>query len=290
MKNSFSLAILGLPRSGTSMVCNLCIEAGFDPYLSDDSKFFGGSPFNEKGYFEEVRMTLLNDQLLRVFYSPEYSFLNPPSLSKRIHSSIEEINNDFEYDINEETLDMPKSYLKNLKDFTGKDSDVWGLSRMTKGERWYRGYESFGVNNLLGIKNYLSCYSDSISNKNKVVKDPRLSLTYDLFNFENVKLIIVERDFNEIENSIKNHYGPGMFEQNYFQDIKWCSNHFNLKIKYCSKEKFRENYYQHLQRFINSGIESFKLDYNKLITLDESHIKDLENFIESKINKSVISK
>tara|TARA_S200000501_G_scaffold371649_1_gene415172 strand:- start:389 stop:1261 length:873 start_codon:yes stop_codon:yes gene_type:complete len=290
MKNPFSLAILGLPRSGTSMVCNLCIEAGFDPYLSNDSKFFGGSPFNQKGYFEEVRMTLLNDQLLRIFYGPEYSFLKPPSLSERIHSSLREVNEDFEYDINEETLYMPKSYLKSLSKYTGKDSDIWGLSRMTKGEKWYQGYKSFGVNNLSGVKNYLANYSNSVSKKNKVVKDPRLSLTYDLYNFKNVKLVIVERDFLEIENSIKNHYGPGMFEENFFEDIDWCSNHFNLKIKYCSKEKFKENYYQHLEYFLSTGIESFKLDYNKLIKLEETHIKEFENFIENKVNRSIISK
>ena len=46
-----SLIVLGMPRSGTSLTAHLCIDAGYNPSISEDSKFFGGSPFNKGGYY-----------------------------------------------------------------------------------------------------------------------------------------------------------------------------------------------------------------------------------------------
>ena len=98
------LIVLGPPRSGTSLVTWLCIRAGYDPEIFLDSKFFGGSPYNPDGYHEEVRFTLLNDQLIRGVYGENFSFLFPPEFNGNKVAS--DLRDDFYYDLNEATLSI----------------------------------------------------------------------------------------------------------------------------------------------------------------------------------------
>ena len=53
--------VLSLPRCGSSLLTNLISSAGYNVY---GSELLGPSAFNIDGYFEDTKVTLLNDQLI----------------------------------------------------------------------------------------------------------------------------------------------------------------------------------------------------------------------------------
>lgn len=284
-----SLIILGMPRSGTSLVANLCIDSGYNPKISPDSKFFGGSPFNKGGYYEEVRLTLLNDQLIRLKYGNSYSFLFPPSIKKNFQPI--NLNKDFSYDITETTLDIPIDFTKNLKKYTGTETDIWGLSRMDREGRWYKAYEKFGVNNVNGISEYINYYSSTLSKKrNLIIKDPRLCFTLLDYNLKNIKILIVKRSMKKVVASLKRHYGPNFLTNKTFDGFSWNSNHFNLKVSPIEESKFQKNYLDNIKAIKENYTYIHEVSYEKLLMLDKLHIKELEGFIGKKVNTELIQK
>jgi len=283
-----SLIIIGLPRSGTSLVTSLCIDVGYNPNIFEDSKFFGGSPYNPKGYQEEVRFTLLNDQLIRSLYGPSYSFLYPPKFN--IKKDLSLIPDDFHYDINESTLSIPDDYESKVKFYSGSAIDYWGLTRMRSGEKWFKGYAKFGVSTGSEIKDAVRKYSERLSEKNGlIIKDPRLCLSFNLYDFENCKFIFVERSFDKVVSSMKRHYGLRLFSNSCFKKFDWVSNHFNLQVKPMATESLLNRYQYSINKFRESVRSYFNLSYDLLVSKDRDHISELEGFISGKIDESKIN-
>ena len=72
------LVILGCPRSGTSLLTRLLVNAGFD--ISREDLMKPNIHFNKDGYFENINIVKINDQLIRLLNkNNEYTFLNIPS-------------------------------------------------------------------------------------------------------------------------------------------------------------------------------------------------------------------
>ena len=288
MTKSKSLIILGMPRSGTSLTANLCINAGYNPLIAKDSKFFGGSPFNKGGYYEEVRLTLLNDQIIRILYGKKFSFLYPPNKLNN-KENIFSKNYDFQYDITDKNLDIPKDYKKNIIKYTGIKNDIWGLTRMLPGKRWHNGYSKFNVSNFEDIKKNLTIYSKKIKNGNNfLIKDPRLCFTLNQYSLKNEKIIIVKRKSQKHKKSLKRHYGPRFLSSKTYKDCAWVSNHFNLKISPISYKTFSTNYNNNIEIIKKTHKNFIEIDYEHIIEFNIKEISKLENFIEAKVDKSII--
>ena len=279
-----TVIVLGTPRSGTSLLTKLCETSGLNLKIFDDSKFFGNSVHNPTGYHEEVRLTLLNDQLIRGLYSYNNNFLSPPDISNEPVPRLKQLDG-FAYDIDETTLDIPKDYLENLEKYTGHPRDDWGLGRMLKQQRWYRGYSKFGLNDGDGVLRTVAKYKERLNKKRGfLIKDPRLTFTLPFYGFESPKIIIVERSEDEILISLRSHYGPRFLTDDPFDGHSWVSNHFNLNIKPMTRVKFFSLYDLAMRKIKIKKKKVLSIDYNKLVERDRGIIKILEDFLERKIN------
>jgi hypothetical protein len=136
------ILILSPPRNGSSVLANLVESSGYKNYTSDNSTLLNPSEFNKAGYFEDTLITLLNDQLIRMVYGDEYSFLYTPTLEQFKNINLNYSSNFF-HDI--ESPFIPENYQNKIEHYTGKDWDVWGLTRMFPGEKWYKCYSKYGV-------------------------------------------------------------------------------------------------------------------------------------------------
>lgn len=279
--------VLGLPRSGTSLVTRLCISAGYDPEIFPDSKFFGGSPYNKDGYNEEVRLTLLNDQLIRGLYGGQYSFLYPPEVSDNLTAP--NLSDEFYFDIDKSSLSLPDDFENKLTHYTGTDFDYWGLTRMRENEKWYKAYTKFGLAGGLEIKKTFLRYNEVLRKRKRLVlKDPRLCITGHLYDLTDIDIVFVERDFAGIEHSMRRHYGPRLFSSNTFKCVNWVSNHFNLKVGPMSKSQFLSRYNDHLIKMRDKKLHSFTVNYNLLVQGDLDHISQFEKFLGQKVDKDLI--
>ena len=291
MSNIF---VISQPRSGSSMLANLIGSAGYVSYTAKNSILLSPSTQNKSGYFEDIKLMLLNDQLIRSLYGSDFSFLYPPSNESRKfnHSNYEDnIPEDFFYDIFEETLYLPDNFKDDPSKYTGMSWDVWGLTRMLPGKKWYKCYSNFGVcskNEMFIAKKEIE--SDINNSTNYVIKDPRFSLTMELYNFsefENNKFIFLTRSHNSVINSMRKHYGPKMFSESYLKNTNYVSNHFNHKIGYMSYDNFNNRY-----NFLKNSWHKdnwIEIAYEKIINKDSQELKKLENFLGSKIDKLIIS-
>jgi hypothetical protein len=178
----------------------------------------------------------------------DYSFLFPPLSLSRIYNSDnfeESINDNFNYDISESTLFLPDNFANNPSFYTGTSWDIWGLTRMIEGGKWFNCYSKFCVFNKEQIISAKKELEQAInSSDNLVIKDPRLSLTMEIFNFSenNNKIIFLEREPTSTINSMRNHYGPNMFTSNFMLNTDLVSNHFNHKVKFLNYSEFNERY------------------------------------------------
>ena len=290
MKKHKKVAILGMPRSGTSLVSGLLKESGYLPSPNNDVKLFGPSEMNPDGYFEDVQFTLLNDQLIRYTYGEEYSFLFPPvqSLEKSLI-----VQGEFHYDICESTLDIPLDYNDNRIKYTGSEKDYWGISRMVKGEKWHKCYNSFQLDSHIGIKEVIKSYSlSSKIQKPFFLKDPRMSFVIPYYKDMFDSFIWVYRDdIDSHKKSLKNHYGNQYMTNNNVGEFNWSSNHFNHKVGKIDYEELALRYEYSKNILLNS------IDKDQLLNVSfESLVKgksgksfnDIENFIECDINESFI--
>lgn len=279
-----NILVLSLPRSGSSLLCELVESAGYKLELFEDSTYLNPSNLNQRGYREEVRFTLLNDQLLRVFYSNETSFLNTKCLQNE-----PSFRKDFHYDIDEFSLWLPNKYENRLIELTGNSWDIWGLTRMSPGKKWYRCYEKFDLHSaheLIAVKSKYESLLNSTSGY--VLKDPRLALTLKFYKFDtnNFKVLIINRDPKSVLSSCRNHYGPNIFLEKYIDQSNIVSNHFNYKIGFQNFESWRNSYYDALN-LIATKYETMKINYEDFFK-DRSNVKQLEKFIDAKINLNLI--
>ena len=142
-----NVLVISPPRSGSSVLSQLLESAGYiDPNILGGHNSINISPsqFNSSGYNEDVAFTLLNDQLIRLMYGQQYSFLHSPPCSSIVsaYNSTFDLNHisSFYYDIDESSLVIPNNYLSRLQELASHSWDVWGLSRMLKNRKWYKVY------------------------------------------------------------------------------------------------------------------------------------------------------
>jgi hypothetical protein len=284
---SNNIIILSLPRNGSSLLANLITSAGYKNYISEGSELMNGSDFNIDGYFEDTLVTLLNDQLIKATYGEKYSFLYIPELDRiKYPDSLKE----FEYDIDEHTLFVPEDYQNKIEEYIGCNWDVWGLTRMIEGKKWYNCYSKFNIQNLLGILKQKETLENRFNNSsNTILKDPRMALTYPLFKFNNHKIIYIQRNPENTLNSMKRHYGKNIFTQNYLPGVNYCSNHFNYKIEYQDFNYYFNTYHSAIQYWINEKKDNYiTIDFDDLLNKDPETVNSINEFIGGEINIDLI--
>ena len=246
--SSSKILVLSLPRSGSSFITQVIADSGYQPSLfAKPEAKFSAHEFNKHGYYEDVPFTLLNDQLLKLYFGMEYSFLYPPSHQdfQKIHkSAITNLPEDFHYDVDEKTVFIPKNFTENVEDFTGTDWDVWGITRMVNGGKWQNCY----IKNQMATKNDILTRKEDYKRRieqtdyDLVLKDPRLALTLPLYNLENVKIVWIKRKPQDTLASMRRHYGPRMFTDELMPNTPYVSNHFNHKVQPMSFEEYLDRY------------------------------------------------
>lgn len=136
--------VLSLPRCGSSVMTSLISSAGYNVYTS--TGLLGPSSFNKDGYFEDIKITLLNDQLIRMVYGSDYSFIHTPALDEfKLKTNQSLTQTDFEFDLDD--IYFPPNFENQLSEYIGCDWDVWGLTRMLPGGKWYNAYSKYKVKN-----------------------------------------------------------------------------------------------------------------------------------------------
>lgn len=276
------------------MLANLIGSAGYVNYTAKNSTLLSPSTQNKSGYFEDVKLMLLNDQLIRSLYGSDFSFLYPPSNESRRYNYLnyeDNIPEHYFYDISEETLYLPDGFIADPGKYTGISWDVWGLTRMLPGKKWYRCYSAFDVcdkHGMLAAKKEIE--NDINNSKNYVIKDPRFSLTVELYNFsefENNKFVFLTRSESSVIDSMRKHYGPKMFSDSYLKNSSYVSNHFNHKVGYMSYADFNERY-NFIKKYVYAA-NSIEIVYEKIINKNSGELERLEDFLHSKIDRSIIS-
>lgn len=268
---SENVIILSPPRSGSSLLCNIIKNSGFNCFVSDNSNLIGPSEFNPDGYFEDNYLSLLNDQIIRNRFGLDYSFLHAPAFGKPA------IRSEFSYDIDNSTLFIPKGFASNVESFTGVNWDNWGLTRMTSGKKWYKCYSKNNLQTGKEIKNAIEEFSNQIkSSKNKVIKDPRLAFTIDLLGIKKAKYIYLKRDHKSHLKSMRRHYGKNIFTELFFDSTNFCSNHFNYKIKFQKYESYIARYDKFIRDYIDD--KSFlEISYEDILNRNCNSLKEFLN-------------
>lgn len=283
-----NIYILSMPRTGSSMLANLVNSAGYNLEITPDSCFLGASDFNRDGYFEETRLTLLNDQLIRCIYGADYSFLHLPSTDLNVELIRQSpIFDEYSYDIDENTLFVPHGFDDNVQQFTGNDWDNWGLTRMRSGGKWHKCYERYQCKTGKQIKQLVKGYSEVFNyNQSLIVKDPRMSLVFHCYEVKSPRIIVLRRNKEATLKSMKQHYGKNIFTENKIQGTNYCSNHFNYKIEPQSFESYIDIYEESFRHAIASA-EYLELDYED-ITLNGTAFDQLDDFLGNKVNRSLV--
>ena len=280
--------ILSLPRCGSSITANLVSSAGYETNIN--SELLGPSSFNKDGYFEDVQITLLNDQLIKMVYGMDHSFLHIPSLEDFKTKTKSKLNQTtFSYDLDESTVYTPKNYINKIKEYSGCDWDVWGLTRMIEGEKWYKCYSKYKLSNFNLINKTLNELVNTINNypKNLIIKDPRLAFTIPFYRFNDYKIIFIRRSKDKLLESMQKHYGSNIFSINYLPDTNYCSNHFNYKIKFQNFEYYYNTYNSIIEEFIKNK-DSITINFEDLLNKDELTINTINNYIQGNININLL--
>lgn len=272
--------ILSLPRSGSSYLTSMLLKLGkknFNFFLKTKPNHY---ELNKDGYYENTFVTLLNDQLIRLNYGLKYSFLYPPSYN--IFKKPNNFNKSYSYDLDDTNVFIPKNYLNKLYDYTGFNWDVWGLSRMQQKKKWHKIYEKYNLKTFKEIELSKIRFERKINTLNDfVIKDPRFLLTFKYYNLKNFKIILINRDKNELLKSLRSHYGKNIFTKKYLPESKIVSNHFNHKVGYISYSEFCKRY-NSVKFFLKKKFKSRILDvnFNRLIKLEKNTLNKINDFIK----------
>ena len=234
------VAIVGTPRSGSSFFASTLESLGLKPLSLESPVRMSSSQFNKEGYFEDTYFNLLTDQLIRYSYGTEYSFLNPPSVLAPLFANAQ---NDWSFDLNESTLEVPDDYESNFDFYCGNTWDVWGLTRMVGDGKWNKIYSKLKMANTKDLLHSLENTLKAIESKNNIyVKDARLLFVLDYFKEVFTHVVFLTREEKSLTSSIQNHYGPRMFIGPTFDNFDWVSNHFNYKIPNITFNTFISRY------------------------------------------------
>jgi hypothetical protein len=242
------IAVIGTPRSGSSYLTSVLLELGCELPTAHSKVEANHYEFNADGYFEDTFFTLLNDQIIRIMFGENYSFLNPPDTRNcawEKNSVIESIDRtNFSYDLVQDSVDVPEDFTENLIEYTGQPWDVWGLSRMTPGKKWHGVYSQLGIHTAEGVSNALSTFQSQgrLETTPMVYKDSRLTFTLPAFGDFFHGGIFLTRDAMPLKESMRGHYGKRLFTESTYAGHNWVSNHFNFKVPPILIEVFLERY------------------------------------------------
>lgn len=269
------------PRCGSSLLANL-ISGGENILFShNDTKKIQKSEFNKDGYFEDIKINLMNDMLIKSLYGNDYNFLHPP---KYIKTKIKTF--DY-YNSKHSKIFYPKNFLDDIKKYTNHKWDNWGISRMEPGQKWHECYKVYGVDTDKKLKNTICYLKKKVSKikKNIIFKDARMIFTYHKLEFKNINFVILKRRSKKNHiNSIRNHYGPNLFRRAYIdKNNKIVSNHFNYQVKYLSYEEYLRRYNYFFDK-IKKKYNYLEVFYEDLLEKNFNKISELEIFIGRKIN------
>jgi hypothetical protein len=281
--------ILSMPRTGSSLLANLVHSAGYGLDITPDSTFLGASEFNRAGYFEENRLTLLDDQLIRGVYGPAHSFLHLPPAAE-LRAAVERgtmIPGDFDHDIDETTLFIPEGFEADVQRFTGNTWDNWGLTRMRSGGKWHECYERTACRTAAQIRDLVAVYSESFNRPRRlVVKDPRMAPVFHCFKIAKPRVIVLRRDHAAMLKSMRRHYGPNLFTTTVFPGSPYCSNHFNYKVEPQSFDDYVAAYEESF-RLATAGAEFLEVDYEHILARGPA-LDRLDDFLGAKVDRSRI--
>ena len=269
MRLSSSVQVLSTPRTGSSAFGKLLSDSGFTqpPLKSIENQ--SPSEFNSHGYFEDAEFNLCLDNMIRFAFSDRNSFLYnsgmtpnrevmEQNLKSRHHSN---------YDLNENSVDIPRNYLADVRKYTGHDWDVWGLTRMQPNGKWHLAYSRAGVETPEKALNKLQGMMSSLSNSELTfIKDPRLIYLLPLIR-NDIRGVVIRRNPEEILRSMRNHYGPNLFTKKTFQ-TGWVSNHFNYRILPQDFDDFL-NTYKIFEQYAVDNFEIHFIDYEKMYDRSE---------------------
>ena len=281
------LLVLSMPRAGSSATAKTLLSLGAQLFSWSSDISQNASEHNSHGYFEDSRLNLLNDNALRLAYG-DFSFLNNSennlmaNVGRVNFLESDQENRDFYYDLEARFVETPTDYEENLLLYTGNTWDVWGLTRMRPGQKWFKAHSRTYTENFPSLQSSLTSLVSELTNSVRnvvpsrtleyisesgprprqilnrneintpsisqtlVLKDPRLVYTLPLFAkyLSNlpIKLLFVERDKAANLASMRRHYGPRLFSNDVFPGTNWVSNHFNYKVKPQTFDEYTLNY------------------------------------------------
>ena len=289
--HKYNIVIISLARSGSSMLTNLIKSSGYKLDLYPGAQLLSGSEFNSDGYFEDISINLLNDQIIRMSLGSDASFLYLPK-GTIIENNFIKNASDFNYDIDEASIYFPDGFNENIEKYTGKKWDVWGLTRMQSGGKWHKAYSRHGIATGKGVLLKLEWYRKLLNENVRcgIIKDARLGLTLNKYRLdpEIHKIVHIKRESNEVIKSLRRHFGAQLFTQNFLPGRKAIvSNHFNYQIGCQPFDEYLRLYNSMICKNIE-GYKTLEVSYEKII--DGSDIPALENFIGGKINREIIKR
>jgi hypothetical protein len=274
------------------MLAGLVASAGYRLQLRPDSEFTSASEFNRDGYNEEVALTLLNDQIIRMKWGMGASNLYIPPVALEAGRQLPTDGGSFCFDLDEGSVYLPDQFLERVEQYTGTKWDVWGLSRMCPGQKWYKAYSRHSVATGADVMERIREYAGLLNHEASgvVVKDPRLGLTLEHYGLDasRHRIIRVLRDPDAVMKSMRRHFGDRLFTEDFLPgDRRIVSNHFNYQI---GSQPFEE-YWCRYNAIISDNITNFavlELAYEKII--DGSQLALLEDYLGGRVARDFVKR
>lgn len=273
------VVVLSLPRSGSSFLTRALHQSGLELFAGPEAPRMSSSSFNQKGYFEDTWITLLNDQLIRMSLGSDANLLHLPRMPEARRPDLKTARGFF-YDLDESTVVRPRDYEQEIEHYTGANWDVWGISRMGTDEKWYRAYSRAGLATGEDVMKGVQQVAEIASavTRPTVLKDPRLSLT--LWQLEiPCRIVVIRRKRSAVLDSMRRHYGQRLFTNQPFDGYSWVSNHFNYQVLPQTFEEYVEVFENLLRRSIANR-------EHVIVSLEDiaaGETKNLSNFLERRI-------
>ncbi len=259
-----SIQVLSTPRTGSSAFGKLLVESGFSQVSFSSVGNPTASEFNQNGYFEDSGINLCLDNLIRFSFNSRNSFLFNAGMAPNKEEMLSKLKSNFlvKFDLDQSTVIIPDNYVENIKEFTGHDWDVWGLTRMQEGEKWHKAYSRAEVETPEKALNKLQkCFSFLENTDSVFIKDPRLIYLLPLVNTQ-VRGVVIKRDPAEILRSMRNHYGPNLFTERVLHE-DWVSNHFNYKVQVQTFEEYL-SIYETFEKYAANNFDIEFIRYEKI--------------------------
>ena len=302
-----NILIVSPPRSGSSVLSQLLESAGYrSPNVSicNESKIkIAASEFNSAGYNEDSAFTLLNDQLIRLLYGKEYSFLHsPPPPSGITGAELETIkNNDFDsfyYDLEETTVVVPQEYLSRLQEIANHSWDVWGLSRMDSSGKWYKAYSRHNLASGADVQKALFKFNSFLTSQDAsssiYIKDPRIVFAFPAYasaiKASKFSIILINREPSDLLESMRSHYGNRLFTHQCIDNLPFVSNHFNYQVQPQAFADYLTGVYYAFGIIKNLGVPVLELAYDKLMknAFRRDELSRLNSFIDAEVDSDIL--